>query len=328
MQKIVEIKFGSHLYGTATAESDLDIKAIYLPEAKDILLQRVRPVISESRVKTHGEKNTSEDVDIELYSPEKFLKLLAEGQTVALDMLFAPGNMMISKPSPVWEDIQKLAKQIVNKRAASFVRYCRQQANKYGIKGSRVAAARMALDMLNQALENHKPSTKLIAIEDDIKRLVATNEFLAIQEIPSLDGSLASYFEVCGKKAAFTASIKSAQAIIQRLVEEYGARAIAAEKNAGVDWKALSHAVRVGHQAIEFLSNHRITFPRPEAQHLVNIKTGQLLFKEVAEEIEALLEKVEAAALASTLKENCDMQLIDNFIEVLYRKIILADGKL
>jgi len=57
MKTIVEIKFGSHLYGTATAESDLDIKRIYIPSAKDILLQRIKPVIVEKRTKKLELKN-------------------------------------------------------------------------------------------------------------------------------------------------------------------------------------------------------------------------------------------------------------------------------
>ena len=39
---ILKIKFGSHLYGTNTPESDLGIKGVYLPSAHDILLGRVR----------------------------------------------------------------------------------------------------------------------------------------------------------------------------------------------------------------------------------------------------------------------------------------------
>ena len=46
MRTIVELTFGSHLYGTATPDSDLDIKAVYLPEPRDILLQRVKPAVS------------------------------------------------------------------------------------------------------------------------------------------------------------------------------------------------------------------------------------------------------------------------------------------
>jgi predicted nucleotidyltransferase len=46
MELIVEMRFGSHLYGTATPESDLDFKGVYLPEARDILLQRVKPTVT------------------------------------------------------------------------------------------------------------------------------------------------------------------------------------------------------------------------------------------------------------------------------------------
>jgi hypothetical protein len=40
MEIIVLMRFGAHLYGKATAESDLDLKAVSRPEARDILLQR------------------------------------------------------------------------------------------------------------------------------------------------------------------------------------------------------------------------------------------------------------------------------------------------
>ena len=325
MKKIVQIKFGSHLYGTDTEESDLDIKAVYLPSARDILLQQVQPVISESRPKAHREKNTAEDVDLEFYSPEKFLKLLAEGQTVALDMLFAPDESMLSEPDQLWRDIQALAPKILNKKAASFVRYCRQQANKYGIKGSRVAAARQALEFLEKAEEQHGASEKLNILVEEIDQLAAGNEFLSTGEVPQPDGRMAPYFEICGKKALFGASIKSARTIARRLMDEYGARALAAEKNEGIDWKALSHAVRVGREAIEFLSTHHITFPRPEAEHLLAIKQGQLAFEQVSEEIENLLEEVEAAAEKSTLPETYEEQAIDDFIENLYRKIVMME---
>lgn len=98
MQTIVEMTFGSYLYGTQTPALDLDIKAIYIPNARGYLLQRIQPVVSYKRPKMQGEKNTSEDIDNEAYSIAKFLELLAEGQTVALDMLFAPQQAMREKP--------------------------------------------------------------------------------------------------------------------------------------------------------------------------------------------------------------------------------------
>ena len=148
MDLIVKMRLGSHLYGTATPESDLDLKGVYLPEALDILLQRVKTTVTSNRVKAAGEKNEAGDVDTEFYSLQRYLDLLAEGQTVALDMLFAPDSVMTIPPSLWWREIQASGHQLISKRATSFVQYCRQQANKYGIKGSRVAAARKVLAVL------------------------------------------------------------------------------------------------------------------------------------------------------------------------------------
>ena len=111
MKIIVEIKFGSHLYGTATPKSDLDIRGIYIPCAKDILLQRIKPVITKKRSKRLSEKNLPGDIDYELYSPEKYLSCLAKGQSFALEMLFAPDWAIINQPHKKWYEIKKLAPQ-------------------------------------------------------------------------------------------------------------------------------------------------------------------------------------------------------------------------
>jgi len=90
MDMIMEIRFGSHLHGTATLQSDLDFEAVYILDAREILLQRVRNNISMSPDKEPGARNSPGDVDQEILSLQRYLSLLAEGQTMALDMLFAP----------------------------------------------------------------------------------------------------------------------------------------------------------------------------------------------------------------------------------------------
>lgn len=90
MTNIVTIKFGSHLYGTSTPASDLDYKSIFIPTVEAILLQSVKDIISITPEKAVGERNKPGDIDREYFSVQRYLHLLAEGQTVALDMLFAP----------------------------------------------------------------------------------------------------------------------------------------------------------------------------------------------------------------------------------------------
>lgn len=314
MKTIIEIKYGSHLYGTSTEKSDLDIKGIYIPSAKNILLQKVKPVESKTKQKKIGEKNKPEDIDYELYSPQKFLQSLAQGQSFALEMLFAPDSSFLSTPDPAWSEIKKIAPKLFTKKSASFVHYCKHQAYKYCLKGSRLSIAKKVLKVLNDAQEKHKTTAKLFYIYKDLEILANENENLFLTDV---------YFEICGKKALLNASIKSAFLITQKIISQYGDRAKESEKNKGADWKALSHAVRIGHQAIEFLTTHTITLPRPEAAHLLEIKNGKIEFKKVTEEIEELLIKVEEAAKKSRLPENYDQNIIDDFIIKLYSEQVL-----
>jgi hypothetical protein len=120
----------------------------------------------------------------------------------------------------------------------------------------------------------------------------------------------------------YTQTIKEAREVMRRIVEAYGQRARQAEQNEGVDWKALSHAVRVGRQAIELLDTANVIFPRPDREHLLAIKTGQLPYRYVAEEIEELLVDVEAAAARSSLPEHPDHEWIDNFVADVHRRTI------
>lgn len=321
MHELVRMRFGSHLYGTSTPVSDLDIKVVHLPDGPSILLQRTQPVINVKTKLDNSAKNTAAYTDFESYSLQKFLQLAAEGQTVALDMLFADESAFLSEPDIVWREIQANTHRLVTKQCVSFVGYCRQQANKYGIKGSRMAAARAAVELL----EHHPdPFQKLGDLAIQLGDLCNRHEHIFQEEIPSASGVPIKHLVVCNRKAPFTWTVKNAHAVYKKLFEEYGQRARAAEQNEGVDWKALSHAVRVGRQAIELLTTARITFPRVEADHLLAIKTGQLPYQQVAEEIEQLLDEVEKAATTSPLPDKPDREWIEKLVMENYRDSVLG----
>lgn len=320
---IVEMRFGSHLYGTDTPDSDTDVKGVYLPDANDIVLQRVRSSVTASRDKDPGRRNRPDDVDREYYSLQRYLDLLAAGQTVAIDMLFAPDSAMTRVPSGVWREVQANSHRFVSRRASTFVRYCRQQANRYGIKGSRVAAARGALALVSSAEEQHGGTSRLGVLEPALERFAAETQHVSLLADVAV-GSGVRYFEVCGRKIPLTASVKTAREMLQRLLTAYGQRAVAAEAHQGIDWKALSHAVRVGREAIELFGTGRIVFPLSYADHLMQIKRGALSYAAVTDEIEQLLEAVEAAATASPLPEVPDEAAMEALVLHAYRAKVVA----
>jgi len=316
VRSVVRIKFGSHLYGTNTPQSDLDYKSVHVPDGRDILLQRVKESINSGpRKAKEGEKNTPDAVDEESYSLQRYLQLLVGGQTVAIDMLFAPNPI---ETSPLWKHIHGNRHRLLTKKSAAFVGYCRTQANKYGIKGSRVAAAKVAMEGFAEAQVAYGSTAKVGDMMGDRPRVI--NEHTRVIEKETTPGRFETYFECCNRMVGFKNTLKEAEHIFTRIYEEYGKRARLAETNEGIDWKALSHAVRVGEEALELLRTGEVTFPLKNAAHIMAIKLGTIPYDQVATEIEGLLGAVELASEESSLREEADQDFIDELVAEEYGK--------
>ncbi|CAM6004845.1 unnamed protein product [Sphagnum balticum] len=337
MNKILEFKFGSHLYGTNTPESDLDFKAIYLPDARDIVLGRVKGTIAKSRPKAECERNTKDDVDMEIFSLCRYLELLMEGQTVALDILFAntltnytPQGVEIM--ARIYQNRDKLLTRNVN----AFVGYARQQAAKYGIKGSRMDSLKRTKERLDFILSGGNRYTKLADdwVTEEIQRLVKeSSELVSLEKTPLIEivmlkgpkGAFdAPHLRVNGRSIPFHATAQYAAEIVGKMLEGYGQRAHKAHLAGGVDWKALSHAVRVNSEALELMATSQITFPRPDKDLLLKIKKGEMPYDQVAELIEEGLAKLYTAHETCTLREKPDKEWADNLIEEIYTEIVIC----
>lgn len=324
---VVTIEFGSHLYGTSTPASDRDYKSVHLPSARNIILQQVSEAISHKRQKSFGEKNTPENIDQQSYSLQYFLKLLADGQTVAIDMLFAPDSHLL-ETSKLWDFIRRNKHQFLSRKSEAFVGYCRQQANKYGIKGSRVAAAKRAAELFEWARIAYSDQTKVgdLSGEFVVKHDILFNEHTRIVEQPiNKAGDVGKFYECCNRKVGFNNTVKEAHNIFARIYENYGARARQAQSNEGVDWKALSHAVRVGNEALELLTTGNVTLPLPNAAHVLDVKLGRIPYQEVADEIEQLLLDVELAAETSDLPDTANLKFIDDMVYDEYAERVLQE---
>lgn len=330
MNKLFELKFGSHLYATNTENSDLDLKSIYIPEAKEIVLNTYKKTISTQRPKALNERNIKDDVDIEIFSLDRYLKLLSEGQTVALDMLFAPDNMFTWKKigDPIFQHIRDNKEKLICKDLAAFIGYAKQQAAKYGLKGFRVAALRDTLEFLEK-LPTHSKLKEAGSFMHFVyyigglgEPLGLKNEYISLEYKTSPNNISEEYLKVCDKYYCTKATVKTIKEQIQKRFDQYGARALKAELNEGVDWKALSHAVRVNSQGIELLNTGHITFPRPDRELLIKIKTGQMEYNEVADIIVEGLEILKGYQANSSLREKPDLDWMNDFVYDVYSKVV------
>lgn len=312
---IVRVKHGSHLYGTSTPASDTDYKSVHIPSAEAIVLQRAENVIDRKVKLSATLKNQAGDVDDQSYSLQKFLGMLAAGDTVATEILFAKPE----QTSTEWEHIQALRPKLLNRQCKGFVGYCRRQAAKYGIKGSRMGAVKAVLDFLEIVKLGLPTATaRLSDIEAQLHDWSAGREHVMWENIPSPNGSDMWHLNVCDRKMPMTVRIEDAYAVWAKVWENYGDRARAAMTNEGIDWKAVSHAVRVARQAIELLETGHLTFPRPDAEELLAIKLGQIPYSEVSPLLEQLVERVEEVSLTSVLPEDPDLELHDLIVKLFY----------
>jgi predicted nucleotidyltransferase len=310
MRIIVKMKFGAHLYGTATSDSDLDYKGIFLPTKEQLLLGCVPKSHNYSTGKDYS-RNTKNDVDTELYSLHYFIKLACAGQTVAMDMLHAPDSMILEK-SKIWEEIVKNKQKFYTKNLKSFIDYARRQASKYGIKGSRINAALQVLEILKK----EAPSKKMKEVWSRLPRIEHCYDVA-----PDPNGM--RQYQVCGKSFQESAAIGYVLPIIEKFYDDYGRRAKLAAENRNIDWKAVSHALRAAFQTKEILTESTINFPLRNADFLRKVKQGKLDYlSEVGPLLETLMEEVESLSLTSNLPEAVDRKFWDNYIcETLEREL-------
>jgi predicted nucleotidyltransferase len=310
MRIIVKMKFGAHLYGTTTPDSDVDFKGIFLPTKEELLLGRV-PKSHNYSTGQDESRNTKNDIDIELYSFNYFIKLACDGQTVAMDMLHAPENMILQK-SKIWEAIVKNKEKFYTKNLKSFIGYARRQASKYGIKGSRINAVLLVLEILKK----EDPSKKMRAVWNQLPRVEHCHDVA-----PDPNGM--RQYQVCGKSFQESATIGYAIPILEKFYNDYGHRAKLAAENKNIDWKAVSHALRAAYQTKEILTENTINFPLRTADFLIKVKQGKLDYlTEVGPALETLMEEVESLALISKLPETVDQKFWDQFIcETLEREL-------
>jgi hypothetical protein len=309
------MKFGSHLYGTNTPESDTDFKGVFMPTKEQVYLNRIPKSINIQTKKRSDAKNTSEDVDTEIYSLHYFIHLACEGETVALDMLHAPFDM-IEEYRPLWVGIIANRNMFYTKNLKAFVGYARRQAAKYGIKGSRLNDAKRVRDFLRGTPGEWRMG--------EVWNSLPEGEHI-FKHPPNENGE--RMYEVCGRKIGEKAAVQYGLDIVKRFHEAYGERAKQAAKNEGIDWKAISHAFRAAYQVKEILTEGKITFPLKEAEFLKKIKAAQFDYQTyAAPALDALISEVEELSAKSSLPMQVNRKFWDDFIMNAVHQAIIMEG--
>jgi len=308
-------KFGSHLYGTNTPDSDLDFKGLFLPNRRQLLLGHYPRHLKYSSGNDES-RNSGEDIDIELWSLQYFFELLGKGDTGAVDTIFSVTNRsaMVYMDHVIRHIFQNPLEFFDPSTNKAYVGYMKGQVSKYGIKGSKLGVLKRIYQWVNDNFAfRWMETTRLGDIAEDIIANFYDESYCFQKEI---NGEQA--LVVCGKVHMFPIRLSEFFLRLEKEYNKYGHRAEMAEKNEGIDWKAVSHAIRSLHQMKSLLITGKVEFPIYSADFLLKIKQGKVDWSQCEDIIREGLDRIEQYQNTTSYRGRINNKYIQETILSLY----------
>lgn len=323
-------KSGSHLYGTNDDKSDTDFKGVYLPAKSNLLLGDYPEYINADTNKSN-EANSSDDIDCHLDSLHKWVGLLAKGETNAIDTLFSMwSDSMVYCDSNFVKVVKDNYLKLITRNPHAFVGYCISQTRKYNVRGERYLELEFFIEELEsyvksfEHLQLQAANCKISAYGTDIfiRQTLAemSSKYIQFVDAPAPRGTEGNwtYLEVLGRKFAPTVSLEYLLENITKYRDDYGNRV---KQGSPVDWKAMSHAVRVILEVEELLSTKHIQFPLKDRQYIYAVKRGNINLDDVQQFLTEKIDNVDALLETTDLPKSQDKLWINQFILSLYGEL-------
>ena len=305
-------KYGSHLYGTNTEISDTDYKCVFAPSLNSLLWNNKIKRTEYSTGKNNS-KNDNDDIDIGFWSIQYFLKSVNAGDTNAIDVLFAPSFLdnvlyMDNQFKVLFDNHLKLFNICTSK---GYLGYSIGQAKKYGIKSSRLGIIKQVKEYVetltiedSDCLSKHR--------KDIIKKFYDKSFCFELTKNNSI------FLMICNKMYQDNIKMNHFKTLITETYNTYGGRARLAEQNKGLDYKALSHAVRALIQMEELLIYGKITFPLTNITDIMDIKNGKLEWKDIESKIINLIKRVDNLTETTYIKSGFEETFVTEVLKNIY----------
>jgi hypothetical protein len=270
---------------------------------------------------------------------QKFVNDWWTGQAYAVEMVFAvlqgygDHHLNWERYDPISDTLSsnqvhfaRLCEMLVMKfrtnNVQGMIGFAVKQTFDYVRRGERLNAAKQVLDVVKETYRfptdsvavrgvrlddsifpdyahlkfpNHPPAK---AKKQFVIDYIADKAELKISSVTN-NGKTMRTLELNGRSYLETTAVSHFEEAVRKLADQYGDRSTRASE-VDVDWKSLSHAVRVYQQVIEYLETGWITFPRQNAANLLAIKSGEHkiedvkdLLRDLDDEVNGILSGVE-----------------------------------
>lgn len=280
--KILEIRVGSHLFGTNTPESDLDLYGLFMPFDEIVYGSYRCEEVKENVVsKDESGKNTKDAIDKTIVEYRKFISLALQNNPNILHVLF------VNKENILYQDDLGFSKRLLDKAELfphcgahhRFVKYADSQRHKMRIKPENYSALNDGLDLLELFDDN-----KVMA------DVVLSGTTISGKTTPFIDhgqGKHVSCGDIFIERGTF---VKKARRVIKDRLSKATNR-VALFTKYGYDVKFSSNLIQLLLEGIELLKTGRIEFPLAYRQDILNVKSGKYTVDEILKWADSLVEE-------------------------------------
>jgi len=291
---VLEIKTGSHLYGTNVETSDEDFVGVYIPSYFELLTsdKYIKEKDFSIKSKDKNGKNDKNAVDRKYYNFNNFIKLLISNNPNILEILYA-NDENITYVNPIGQkliDNRHLFPSI--KLVKRFIGYSNQQSHKMEIKSNKFNEMNIILEYLKSI--NPKLLIAELQYDNEFKKLLEeckTNEIKQDGKIKKVIRLHDDFLTIGDLNIPINVYVKNACSRLQNRISKGTSRNRLITKY-GYDVKFGMHLIRLLIEGLQFLKFGELQFPLPEKDLLLSIRNGELKIDEIFDLRDKLLQDI------------------------------------
>lgn len=297
--RILEIRVGSHLFGTDTEDSDLDLFGLFMPSNELLYgFQRCEEVDLGTVDKDDTGRNTKDAIDRKLHDYRKFVKLAMQNNPNILHVLF------VNEPNVVFKDEGGFAERLLGKAHLfphkgafnRFVKYADSQKHKMVIKPQNYAALQSGLSEL-EAWDNNKVIADVVGSGSE-------------SFVDSGKGKHVRCGDLSFERGVF---VKKAKRMIRERLSKASNRAEMFVRH-GFDLKFSSNLIHLLMEGIELMETGWIQYPLAYRQDILDVKNGKYSLEEIMGWSDDLIARARDAYGRTKLPEHPPAKEIEDFV--------------
>lgn len=299
---ILELKVGSHLYGTSTPESDVDFNGVFIaPKEFYLGLQRVSEVDLSVISKHENGRNDKDAIDRKFFELRKYVKLASENNPNIVEQLFVPNNQLV--------ECSSLGRKLLDNRHLfpyigcydKFIGYAISQKKKMVVKRDNMQDIIKAIDFFEKIQDknhNYVVQYKNNILKHDFQLVKDRGQHIQIGDIHLQKNE----------------TIKQVLRKLQDRRSKFSGRYEDFISKSGYDTKFASHLIRLLYEGTELLETGEIQLPLKKSELILDIKQGKFTIEEIMEMSEDLEHNMDQIVKMSDLPKRPQIKKIENLL--------------